>query len=216
MSRTISKIYDEYKIMPTLREHMFRVAAVASLICDSFNEPLPKEEIISACLLHDMGNIIKFKLDYFPEFNKPEGLEYWQIVQGEYIEKYGDNEHEAIIKKMKELGLPKNIIELADSNQFSLLCRQRDAEDVSVKIIHYADSRVGPYGILSYRERMNDAKKRYENHKNLVHKEERQKLVACGEDMEKQIFSKCKIKPEDITDEAINLLILELKDFVIK
>ena len=202
--------------MRTLSEHMLRVAAVASLICDNFNESLPKEEIISACLLHDMGNIIKFKLDYFPEFNKPEGLEYWQNVQSEYIQKYGDNEHEAIIKIMKELDLSKNIIELADSNQFSLLCRQRDAEDMSVKIIHYADSRVGPYGVLSYSERMDDAKKRYENHKNLVHEEERLRLITCGEDMEKQIFTKCKIKPGDINDETVKSIILELRNFVIK
>ena len=216
MNRNIFKIYDEYKIMRTLREHMLRVAAVASLICDNFNEPLPKEEIISACLLHDMGNIIKFKLEYFPEFNKPEGLEYWQNVQNEYMEKYGDNEHEATIAIIQELGLPESVVELADKNRFSFLCRHCDSEDMSIKIIHYADSRVGPYGILSYSERMDDAKKRYENHKNIVQEAERQKLVACGEDMEKQIFAKCNIKPEDITDEIIKPIILKLKDFVIK
>ena len=81
MTKNISEIYEEYKIMPNLREHMLRVAGAASLICDNFTEPLNKEEIISACLLHDMGNIIKFKLDYFPEFNKPEKAEYWQNVQ---------------------------------------------------------------------------------------------------------------------------------------
>ena len=58
MVRKISEIYAEYKIMPNLQMHMYRVAAVASLIYDNFNEPLNKEEIITACLLHDMGNII--------------------------------------------------------------------------------------------------------------------------------------------------------------
>ncbi len=63
--RKISEIYEEYKIMPNLREHQLRVAAVAAQICDNFNKPLNKKEIITACLLHDMGNIIKFKLELF-------------------------------------------------------------------------------------------------------------------------------------------------------
>ena len=33
--------------------------------------------------------------------------------------------------------------------------------------------------------------------------------------MEKQIFSKCKIKPEDINNETVASIILSLKDFVI-
>ena len=41
--RKILDIYDEYKIMPNLQEHMLRVAAVASLICDNFDEVLPKK-----------------------------------------------------------------------------------------------------------------------------------------------------------------------------
>ena len=84
--------------MPNLQEHMLRVAAVASLVCDNFNEPLPKDDIITACLLHDMGNIIKSDLQYFPEFIKPEGLDYWQKVKDEYIEKYSRDEHKATIQ----------------------------------------------------------------------------------------------------------------------
>ena len=56
---------------------------------------------------------------------------------------------------------------------------------------------------------------RYQD-KNKGHEAEREKLVACGAEMEKQIFSKCKIKPEDITDETIAPIIEELKNFVIK
>lgn len=212
----ISDIYDQYKIMQNLREHMFRVAAVASLICDNFDEPLPKEDIIKVCLLHDMGNIIKFRLDYFPEFNKPEGLDYWQKVQSEYFEKYGHDEHEATLQIMQELGLSKELIELANSNQFSLLCRHRDSDDILAKIVHYADGRVVPHGVLSYTERMEDAKIRYENHPHAFKEEGRLKLIDCGMEIENQIFKKCRIKPEDINDESVKELVLELKEFMIK
>jgi len=97
MTRKISEIYREYKTMPSLQEHMLRVGAVASLICDNFYESLPKEEIITACLLHDMGNIIKSQLGYFKDFPETKNLEYWKKVKDEYIEKYGKDEHVAVI-----------------------------------------------------------------------------------------------------------------------
>ena len=220
MVMSIEEIYKKYKIMPNLQEHMLRVAAVASIICDNFEDQLPKEEIITACLLHDMGNIIKFKMDVIPEFFQPEGLECWQEIKNEYIKKYGENEHEATMKIIKdELGLPDKITFLVDQIRFSYTCRHRDSDDFNTKITHYSDGRVNPYGIVSYEERMNEGKKRYKDHKSTfgeMNEEEREKLVDCGREIEKQIFSKCKIKPEDINDESVRPIISELRNFVIK
>ena len=216
MPMTAEQIYKKYKITPSLQMHMFRVAAVASIICDNFSEPLNKEEIISACLLHDMGNIVKFKMNVIPKFFEPEGVEYWQGVKDEYIRKYGDNEHEVTEKIIQEIGLPENLISLAGQNQFSLICRHRDSDNINMKIVHYADGRVNPHGVVSYEDRMNEARSRYQNDENRHLEGERQKLVACGADIEKQIFAKCKIKPEDITDEAVAPIIAELRNFVIK
>lgn len=213
MPKKISEIYTEYKIMSNLQEHMLRVAAVASLICENFNEPLPKEEIVTACLIHDMGNIIKSRFEFFPEFLEPEGLEYWQKVKDDYIKKYGENEEDANEKIAQELGVSSKIIFLVNQDCFSLFCQQKDSDNMGVKVMHYADARVSPYGVVSYEERMNEAKKRYENS---PREEERQKFVACGKEIEKQIFAKCKIKPEDINDETVAQVILELKDFVVK
>jgi len=201
--------------MKTLQLHMLRVASVASMICDSFDEPIDKEKIVKVCLLHDMGNIIKFQLDYFPELNKPEGLEYWQNVQKEFIEKYGPNEHNATMAIMRELGVAEELVELADQNHFSLLCEHAKGNDMFVKIMHYADMRVGPFGVLSYDERMEEARKRYA-HRTDFQEENRLQLVACGKEVEKQIFSHCKIKPEDINDNTIALTIESLKSFVLE
>ncbi len=219
MPLSIEKIYKKYKIMPSLQEHMIRVAAVASIICDNFKESLPKEEIITACLLHDMGNIIKSKLEYFPEFIKPEGIEYWQSVKNEYIKKYGDDEHKATIKIMHELGISVKIISLVGQIRFSSWCVHKDSDDMTMKVMAYSDARVDPYGVVSYKERMAEGKKRHQTNKTTfggVSEEKRLELVACGKEIEKQIFSKCKIKQEDINNETAILVISSLRNFVIK
>ncbi|MFA6353812.1 MAG: class I tRNA ligase family protein [Candidatus Paceibacterota bacterium] len=215
MPMSIETIYKKYKITPNLQEHMLRTAAVASLICDNFTEPLQKEEIIIACLLHDMGNIAKFDMNVFPESFEPEGVEYWQGVKEEFIKKYGKDQHETTIKIMQELGLPDNLVLLAGRNSFSLICEHRDSSDINMKIVHYADGRVDPCGVVSYDERMDEAKGRYKL-KSRVEEEERERLTQCGKDIEKQIFAKCKIKPEDINNKTVAPIILELKNFIIK
>ncbi|OGI95586.1 hypothetical protein A2917_03485 [Candidatus Nomurabacteria bacterium RIFCSPLOWO2_01_FULL_42_17] len=214
--KKISEIYTEYKIMPNLQEHMLRVAAVASLICDNFNEPVSKAELVTACLLHDMGNIIKSQLEYFPEFLEPEGLEYWQGVKNEYINKYGRDEHKATEQIMKELGVFPNLISVVDQIRFSLIRNIRDSNDMMMKIIIYSDNRADPHGIVSYEERMEEGKKRYKNRKDVFGITGRDELIQCGKEIEKQIFSKCKIKPEDINNETVAPIVLKLKNFVVK
>lgn len=211
--RKITDIYSEYKIIPNLQMHQLRVAAVAKQICESLRLEIDKDVVIRVCLLHDMGNIIKSKLDYFPEFVQPEGIEYWQSVKAEFIEKYGDDEHEATIKIIKELNQSEKIIYLAGENRFPYMCKHRDGEDFTQKLIHYVDGRVGPHGVLSFDERMNDANKRYKSVS--FHDEERDRLVNCGRDIEKQIFAHSNIKPEDINDESVAKIIEELKNFEI-
>jgi hypothetical protein len=118
--RKIKDIYEEYKIMPNLQMHQLRVAGVVSQLCDSLNLEVTKETLIITCLLHDMGNIIKSRLDYFPEFIKPEGLGYWQNVKDEFIQKYGEDEHEATVQIIKELGLPERVVNLAGKTDFHI------------------------------------------------------------------------------------------------
>ena len=110
--KKIIEIYKEYKIMPMLAMHQMRVAAVAMEIADSFDTGIDKESIVKACLLHDMGNIIKFHLERNPEWNEPLGTEYWQSVKDEYILLYGNHEHHASLKIAKALGMSTYTIEL--------------------------------------------------------------------------------------------------------
>lgn len=213
--RKVSEVYDKYKIMPSLQLHMLRVAAVATLICDNFTEPLDREAIILGSLFHDMGNIIKSDLNKFPQFLEPEGLEYWQKVRDEYLARYGNDEVRASAKIMQEIGLSERTIEICGGNKFSLLCEHLRGSDMEVKIVHYADGRVDPRGVKSYKDRMEEGRIRYFE-QNKKWEEDRQRLVGCGLEIEKQIFAKCKIRPEDITDELVAPIIEELRNFVVK
>lgn len=214
--KTILDVYKEYKIMPSLGEHMLRVASVASLICDNFTLPIDKQKIIAIALLHDMGNIIKSRLDIFPEFVEPEGLGYWEQVKNDFILKFGNDEHQATVAIINELGLPESYAVFANKNRFSMLCAHKNDTDFNVKILHYSDMRVSPHGVMSYEDRQTEARSRYKDFKSGITEKERDMLYECGRAIEKQIFEKCKIKPEDITDESISSLMQDLKSFVIK
>ena len=203
--------------MPNLQEHMFRVAAVASLICDNFNESLPNEEIITACLLHDMGNTIKFKWDSPLGLLEPK-LEYWKKVQSEYIEKYGENVHEATLSILKELKLDKIVSIVESFNNDNPYDSDNILKNNSwvIKICLYSDERVAPFGVSSIEDRLIENRKRLENRGILMSEEKYIFIKNSLLELEQQIFTKCKIKPSDITDEAISSLVLGLKNFVVK
>lgn len=196
-------IYEKYRIMPTLQQHQLRVAAVAAMICDSLPE-VEKEVVVTACLFHDMGNIIKFDLSYFPEFLEPEGLEYWENVKQEYIKKYGPDEHIATKQIAYEIELPESAMNCLDAIGFSKLIERVDDPSLEKKICCYADQRVGPHGVLSIHERLEDGRKRYAGRTDkIIASEKFETLATALEKVEKQIFKNSSIKPDDITDGSI-------------
>jgi len=213
--RTVQQIYSDYKIMPSLQLHQLRVAAVAKIIVENFQEILDKEPIIFACLFHDMGNIIKSDLNYFPEFLKPEGLEYWQDIKKDYIKKYGSDEHLATKKIAKEINLPNSTLACLNRIGFSNAITNEISDSFENKICNYSDMRVGPYGILSMEERISEGHKRYENKKHSIASDNFDSLVYSLRKIEKQIFSKTNIKPDEITDKKIESVIKELREFTL-
>lgn len=213
--KNIVDIYKEYKIMPNLVMHQMRVAAVAMQIIESMDIEVDKEIIVKACLLHDMGNIIKFKLDHFPEQNEPAGIDYWQSVKDEYIIKYGEKEHIANFKIAKELGVSDYILDLINCVDSSIVEILAMNNDFNKKICMYADGRVTPHGVVSIEERSMEAKERYKYHPNTFDEESRLHFNKNLYLMENQIFSHSKIRPEDINDESIKDYLEKLKDYSI-
>ena len=213
--KTPREIYEAYQIMPALQLHQLRVAAVAQMICDHIEGPIDTRTVVLTTLFHDMGNIIKSKLDRFPEFLEPQGREYWEGVKAEYVKKYGDNQHAAGEAIAKEIGLPEQVVAAIPMIAFSNLEHCRDTNVYEEKIVEYADQRVGPYGILSMRERIDEAHARYPAHNPYEGIEDNrfEVLKKAAFEVEKQIFARCSIGPEDITDTSIVPIVDTLWDY---
>jgi 5'-deoxynucleotidase YfbR-like HD superfamily hydrolase len=213
----IQKIYTTYSIMPSLRTHMYRVAGVAYMICDHISEQVEKNNIITACLLHDMGNIIKFNLPLFPTFLKPEGIAYWQKIKDDYIQKYGNDEHHATLQIARELNVSQRIIELIDNISFLHEKENYESKDFSQKIVAYADMRVEPFGVTSLKKRLADGRTRFNINKpgQGADADIFDEMARYLEKIEEQIFEKCDIQAVDITQKRIQPLMKELKEFEI-
>lgn len=202
--------------MPNLQEHQLRVAAVARQICDNLTVPVDSSSVITACLLHDMGNIIKFDLSQFPEFYEPEGVDYWRKVQQEFINEYGPDEHQASLDIAKELGASQKVLDCIDSVDFGQALNNISRSDIEPKICDHADLRVGPHGIVSIEQRLEDGRRRYKDRpERWISPEKWQELSQACHDLESQIFENCKIKPTDITDESTAPVIEELRAYKI-
>lgn len=213
--RTAQEIYAAYRIMPGLQLHQLRVTAVGKTLCDHCSDPLDVSSVVLACLFHDMGNIIKSDLKTFPGFSEPEGIEHWSRIKDEYLATYGTDEHHATIEIAGEIGLPQRAIALIEGTGFSKLETTRDSDSYERKIVEYADQRVGPYGILSLDERIEESAKRYASkHSDIPRSPERfAALVAAAHEVERQLFLRTDIKPEDITDASTASIIEELRNY---
>jgi len=205
----VLQIYKKYKIPPYLQQHMLSVSSVAFSIADKFNSSLKKEDIIKACLLHDMGNIIKFDLSN-NLFNLSEkDLNHLRKVKKEFEDKYGFDDHEATYTIVSEIGVSENILKLIKSFGFSNSCNIAEGNNFEKKICGYSDMRVVPYGVVSLQKRLSDIRVRYESKYSI---NEFNMGKTCLERIEKQIFEQINIKPSDITDESIKKIVEELKD----
>lgn len=198
---TIATLYEQYRLMPNLQDHQYRVTGVAALLCDHLQVTLDRDAILQACLLHDMGNIIKFDLLYFPEFLEPKGLEYWQGVQNECIQTYGDNAHHATLKIVEELGVSKRVRGLIDAISFNQEKQNYESDDFSRKVCAYADMRVAPHGVVSLQERLDDGQKRYAS----KHPQTPffYAMATCLKKIETQLFEQMDISREDVNDSTI-------------
>lgn len=208
---TVKELYDIYRIMPNLQKHQYRVAGVAAVLCAEHEHRVDRDAVISACLLHDMGNIIKFDLSYFPEFVEPEGIEYWQKIKDEFLEQYGKNPHHATLEIAKKVGASDRVCELIDAVLFNRAKKNWETTDFSQKICAYADMRVAPHGVVSLAERLEDGRKRYQD----VGKSQTFSFVMSSylKKIEEQLFEGVALTPEEITDDKVELFMAGLSQW---
>lgn len=140
---------------------MLEVAAVASYICDNVKKvKVNKKAVVEWALLHDMGNIVKFRKFISPQMEM--GEKYWRKVQKKFIEKYGKDAHYATLAIIKEMSLKNegDIIKLISGADFREIANN-GYTSMEIRICDYADMSVSPRGIVGFKKRVDDLIKRY-------------------------------------------------------
>lgn len=160
----ILDIYSHYQIPPNLQRHQLEVAAVCQVILDGWRgTKIDWELAILTALLHDMGNIIKFKRPFLGEL--ADRAEYWQKVQEAFIAKYGNDVDVATMEIAQELQLPRVVGIL---QEMELLTTGQKIECWEARLVKFADMHVKPEGIVSFEERQQDLIDRYHHSGNKV------------------------------------------------
>lgn len=209
----IQEIYTKYFIPLNLQEHMYRVAAVGSLVSDSFPEnTIDKEAVVKTLLLHDMGNILKFDFSHtnFLIGEDKNRVEELKKIKEQFKQKYSSHADEATLLIMKEIGVDQSLVDLCHDSHGDYLPQMLERDNWEQKICYYSDMRVGPHGVLSMDDRFGDLKKRYAHEIEMVERNHR----LCRE-LEKQLNSKAARDISYINDDTVRPVIETLKNTVI-
>lgn len=150
--------------MSHLQEHMLRVTGLAQLVAQAWiGGEVDSELLVRVCLLHDLGNIVKFDLSR--EGAAMFGYEYdehWLEVQVQTRDKYGSDAQIATETICGELGR-RDVVEVLREERETFSKNHDGALNASPEsqIFLYADLRVTPNGITTMSERANDLRARY-------------------------------------------------------
>jgi len=215
---TINEVYQNYQIIPILQLHQLRVASVGLKISQYFNQ-IDDQIITTSCLLHDMGNILKIDFDSplsVQTLTENERNEYRKIKL-KTQEKYGDDEHLATLKILKEIGVKPEVYQLIEAMCFTQIINTDFlSSPLEHQICEYADMRVDPFSIVSLTARLEDLEQRYQQrHPTAQNKQNRLKFAQLMKSVEKQIFAQIELKPSMITESNLNDTIEHLKKFEI-
>ena len=159
---TIKDLYDRYEIMPQLATHMLRTAGIAKIITDGWEDKKLAKTCVTACLLHDMGNMAKFDL------TRPlvpiTDIDMWRERQQTFWQKYGHEAHAATYAILEELGMQEYsgyLKEEAEVYETRMGIPDFASHSRSAMLVLYADLRVDPTGVVSMVARIDDLVRRY-------------------------------------------------------
>ena len=202
--------------------HQLRVAAVAKLVGEHQSGKANQRTVILATLFHDMGNILKFDLSPaspLAALFEEKGASYWQEVQREFADTYGTDEHAATVAIAKEIKLPVDVLYCIENMGFSQTRAILEKGSIELQIAEYGDMRVGPYGIIPARDRLDDLRRRYEP------RWKQSQFLEMGQrfddnyqavlELEQKLFRDSHINPEDINDVSAAAVIEALWDYEI-
>ena len=198
---TVLDVYTRFKNPPNLQQHMLRVAKVGLFLNKHWTgSPIDNATLKKVLLLHDIGNIVKFDIDRYPQFLGEEELPraaYWKSVQKEIINKYGADDHEVTEKMLKEININEQIVKTVVAMAYTNAVAIAQSDDWILKILLYADLRVSPTGVIPLRDRLDDVHRRLPKYK------DRNDLYEAALAIEKQIQDQITISVTNITDQSV-------------
>lgn len=201
MISSLTEIYDRYAVNPALALHMKRVAAVAALLCDHMPVwMVDKESIVTAALLHDIGNVVREPNPALTRLYEPHWYDYRAPKHTAMRVQYGTDDHIATHTIVTELGLPSKIHTLIDAIDI-FKAGTRD-DDIEGMLLYYADNRVAPQWIVSLEQRFTEVAARGAYRLERLTLEQALQNVTHEADI---LFQYCSLKPEEITDAVIRL-----------
>lgn len=159
----VQDIYDHYRVPPWLQLHQRRVAALGKHVAEYHG--IDVQAVTEACLLHDMGAIVKFDFSDSDEFA---GVLYpvaernqWRLVQDDIRRTYGAREYVATEAILREIGVSEVVLAIFANMGFARMRYILDSNFREAQAAQYADMRVSPRGISSLEERLGDVRERY-------------------------------------------------------
>jgi hypothetical protein len=209
------EIYQEFNIPSNLSDHMLGVAGVVIFLQEHWKGPEVNWDVLKkSALLHDLGNIVKFDLENYPELLGKElkNIEHWRRIKTDAIRKYGSDDHEVTRKMLDWLGVEELVKKTILNKSFGNAVQVSSGNDWYSKILLYADLRMLPKGLATLAERIEDVKKRMPKYANRPDFEELNK--ACF-DTEKQIENNLDIPVSSIAPEVLDKYKEKLSDFEI-
>lgn len=220
MTITAQEAYERLAVPKATQGHMLRVAAVAAILFDSIaprDESLSgRGELISACLLHDTGNILKTGSSMLPQFFEPEGLAYWMEKREAIKMKYGEDVDAATIAMAREIGCGDRTIEIIRGIGYWAATDTERTQDIVKMIANYADMRVPPQGVGLLQDRLSDIRTRYAAHPHwLARKADVEAVERALFAEECALFERSHLSPRDITEDFVQNMIKQLTQFTL-
>lgn len=202
----VSEIYNKFGVSPNLQEHMFRVCGIVSVIQKHWNgeENMDWDLTKKMALIHDLGNIVKFDFDKYPEFLGDEriNIDSWKKVQSEMVQKYGSDDNEATKKMLIEIGVEPEMVNIIFNKRFLNSIETEKSDNLSLKVLYYADLRALPLNIGSLEERLNDIRKRYDPI--YTSRPDFEDLVNACHEIEKEVQKNINIDVNEMDNITIN------------
>lgn len=157
--------------------------------------------MITACLMHDLGNIVKMDFSLHDEgYGQP--IAYREEKKAIVKARYGTSCHEATIAMCRELGVAERVIAIIDHMGIKSFMEEDGPRET--QIVRYTDMRVDPRGVVSLDERMLDGYRRYKDYPSADRAREPlwTQVLDNAHQQELRLFTQTNLLPEQITQQT--------------